>query len=91
MCDFRKSPYQVKNLETGDVVNIDHCYLASYNKHISICTHNNVIYNTNDPSYNIGVYRVCATGSFYSYYDGKNWYRDGEQYKFFFYEDNAFC
>jgi len=69
MCDFRGPPHAVKEIATGTVTEVGEVknaagYSTNYNDGIQKKA------DITEP----GMYEISATGSYYSYFDGENWW-----------------
>lgn len=74
MCDFGPPPYKAINKLTNEEINFDTVY--------------NVWYGDKNDITLPGLYHICATGSYYSYFDGLKWHEveswedKSEEYEF---------
>jgi hypothetical protein len=71
MCDFRGPPYGVQNLETGEVILTGQCKNANASHYIYPDS-GPQLRDVTEP----GMYHVAATGSYYAYFHGKDWWSD---------------
>jgi len=70
MCDFRGPPYGVKDLRTNEVILTGQCRAAN-----GASTDYGDYPKKKDVTIP-GMYHIAATGSYYSYFDGDDWWED---------------
>lgn len=81
MCDFRGEPHSIQNVETGEILTIDQCKRANGTDYDNPELYGPKLSEITET----GLYHVCATGAYYTFFDGDKWWGD-----FSWYEDHEY-
>jgi hypothetical protein len=73
MCDFGPAPKGIKEKSTGRIIMFDSCK----NAHLTDFRDDRFGPHM-DEAKEEGMYHICATGAFYAYFDGQDWWKDTE-------------
>lgn len=71
MCDFRPPPTGVLNKESGEIQPIKYCGGVAFKR--KMCLYGTKYY---EDCTDIGCYSVAATGSYYTYFDGEDFFHN---------------
>jgi len=74
MCDFRGPPHAIRDLRTNEVIEVGNCKSATATNNGTLeCPRQKDVIES-------GMYHISATGAYYSYFDGQEWWHGRGDY-----------